>query len=138
MKRSEINAFIREAIGFFDNMNFKLPAFGYFTLTDWQKVKEHCQEIFDLALGWDITDFGLGDFKNKGLLLFTIRNGKYNSKQYEKPYAEKIMIVDVEQVTPFHYHWNKMEDIMICLQSESGKMKIRRLLKTGKTTGFDQ
>jgi D-lyxose ketol-isomerase len=112
MKRSEINAFIREAIGFFDSMNFKLPAFGYFSLTDWRKVKDHCHEIFDLALGWDITDFGLGDFSNKGLMLFTIRNGKFKSQEYDKPYAEKIMIVDVGQVTPYHYHWNKMEDII--------------------------
>jgi D-lyxose ketol-isomerase len=112
MKRSEINTLISEAIAFFDSMNFKLPAFGYFSLVAWQKVKDHCQEIFDLSLGWDITDFGLGDFKNKGLILFTIRNGKYKSKHYEKPYAEKIMIVEVGQVTPYHYHWNKMEDII--------------------------
>ena len=112
MKRSVINALIGEAIEFFESMNFKLPAFGYFSLTDWQKVKDNCREIFELELGWDITDFGLGDFKNKGLILFTIRNGKYTGKQYKKPYAEKIMVVDVGQVTPYHYHWHKMEDII--------------------------
>ena len=29
-----------------------------------------------------------------------------------KTYAEKIMIVGVDQVTPLHFHWSKMEDII--------------------------
>jgi D-lyxose ketol-isomerase len=29
-----------------------------------------------------------------------------------KVYAEKILIVDVDQVTPMHFHWVKMEDII--------------------------
>ena len=61
-------------------------------------------------LGWDLTDFGSGDFHRRGLLLFTIRNG--NLKTDKKPYAEKIMIVEENQETPMHYHWNKMEDII--------------------------
>lgn len=30
----------------------------------------------------------------------------------KKPYAEKIMRVYENQVTPYHFHWNKMEDII--------------------------
>jgi D-lyxose ketol-isomerase len=33
-------------------------------------------------------------------------------KRYAKPYAEKIMITEEEQITPFHFHWHKMEDII--------------------------
>lgn len=29
-----------------------------------------------------------------------------------KVYAEKVLIVDVDQVTPLHFHWVKMEDII--------------------------
>ncbi len=29
-----------------------------------------------------------------------------------KLYAKKIMIVENEQITPMHFHWNKMEDII--------------------------
>jgi D-lyxose ketol-isomerase len=29
-----------------------------------------------------------------------------------KLYAEKIMVVDPDQVTPMHFHWRKMEDII--------------------------
>ena len=27
-------------------------------------------------------------------------------------YAEKVLIVDPDQVTPFHFHWVKTEDII--------------------------
>ena len=65
-------------------------------------------------LGWDITDFGSGDFLKCGLFLFTIRNGSAaNLKTMSgKTYAEKIMIVEVGQVTPMHFHWQKTEDII--------------------------
>jgi D-lyxose ketol-isomerase len=61
-------------------------------------------------LGWDLTDFGSGEFAKMGLTLFTIRNGKPGRDS--KPYAEKIMVVRENQVTPMHFHWSKMEDII--------------------------
>jgi D-lyxose ketol-isomerase len=66
------------------------------------------------GLGWDITDFGQGDYRSKGLFLFTIRNGAPENVHTGKGklYAEKIMIVDVDQVTPLHFHWVKTEDII--------------------------
>lgn len=110
MKRSEINQKIREAIQFFDELNFKLPPWGYWSLDDWKLNKETCSEIFANGLGWDLTDFGSGNFEQTGLLLFTLRNG--NLERDQKPYAEKIMIVDENQITPMHFHWSKMEDII--------------------------
>jgi hypothetical protein len=112
MKRSEINKIIKDAIKFFKKMHFKLPPFAYFTIDDWQKHKNDAKEIFDLNLGWDITDFGSNDFYRKGLLLFTLRNGLISNPLYPKTYAEKIMVVEEDQVTPMHFHWNKMEDII--------------------------
>jgi D-lyxose ketol-isomerase len=42
-----------------------------------------------------------------------LRNGNFHDRQkYAKPYAEKIMIVEEGQVTPYHFHWSKMEDII--------------------------
>jgi D-lyxose ketol-isomerase len=61
-------------------------------------------------LGWDLTDFGFGNFSKCGLILFTIRNG--NVRKDKKAYAEKVMIVEELQETPMHFHWNKMEDII--------------------------
>lgn len=110
MKRSEINNLIREAIRFFDRMNFKLPPWATWPPERWKEHRKACREIFENALGWDLTDFGSGDFSSTGLLLFTIRNG--NPQKDKKPYAEKIMIVDETQITPMHFHWSKMEDII--------------------------
>ncbi len=110
MKRSEINHLIAEAKEFFGEMNFKLPPWGYWSPEQWKGKEETCSEIAENMLGWDLTDFGSGDFNTRGLLLFTIRNG--NLQKDKKPYAEKIMIVKENQETPMHYHWNKMEDII--------------------------
>ena len=112
MKRSEINKIMKEAARFIGSMNFKLPPFAFWSMEDW--VEKGCEydEIRENMLGWDITDFGSGDYEKIGLLMFTIRNGSFNNEKYVKPYAEKLLITDEEQVTPFHFHWSKMEDII--------------------------
>lgn len=110
MKRSEINQLIRESIEFFNQMNFKLPPWAFWKPADWKGKYEACSEIVDNMLGWDLTDFGSGDFHRRGLILFTLRNG--NLKKDKKPYAEKAMIVEENQETPMHFHWGKMEDII--------------------------
>jgi D-lyxose ketol-isomerase len=79
-------------------------------LEEWKQNKNYCDEIFVANLGWDITDFGSGDFEKRGLFLVTLRNGVL--PYYEKPYAEKIMIIKENQETPLHYHWHKQEDII--------------------------
>jgi D-lyxose ketol-isomerase len=112
VKRSEINALIRDSIEFFDAMGFKLPPWAYWKPEDWQGKSDTVEEIVDTMLGWDLTDFGSGDFENKGLILFTLRNGDFRDPQNSKSYAEKIMVVREEQETPYHFHWNKMEDII--------------------------
>lgn len=112
MKRSEINRIIEESIEFFNAHQFILPQYGYFKLEDWGKTSGDTSEIFDLGLGWDITDLGSGDFRKCGLVLFTIRNGDLSSTKYLKPYAEKIMIQKKDQITPMHFHSQKMEDII--------------------------
>jgi len=111
MKRSEINHIIKESIKFFNRMNFKLPEWGYWKLSDWKKVNpEDIREIVENMLGWDITDYGGNNFNKKGLILFTLRNG--NLKKDKKRYAEKIMIIKKDQEAPMHFHWKKMEDII--------------------------
>lgn len=110
MKRSEINRILRDAKEFLCEKNFLLPPWAYWTIDEWRENRENAEEIFNNMLGWDITDFGSGDFHRRGLFLFTIRNGKFNVDK--KPYAEKIMIVEENQETPMHYHWSKMEDII--------------------------
>lgn len=112
MKRSEINTILRWAKQFVAEHDFRLPPFAFWTPEDWRQKGHECDEIRDNALGWDITDFGLGDFERFGLAMFTIRNGNCFDADYPKPYAEKMLITREEQVTPLHFHWSKMEDII--------------------------
>jgi len=114
MKRSEVNTIMQEAEAFIRKSGFYLPPFAYWTPDEWRHKGDEAREIVENQLGWDITDFGLGRYKEDGLFLFTVRNGSQadmRSKQ-GKLYCEKIMVVDVDQKTPFHFHWNKVEDII--------------------------
>jgi D-lyxose ketol-isomerase len=108
-------------------MNFNLPPWAYWSVDTWKERKDHCAEIFDNQLGWDLTDFGLGNFSASGLLLFTLRNG--NPKKGLKSYAEKIMVVEENQLTPMHFHWSKMEDI---INRGGGNLMIQLYASTDK------
>ena len=110
MKRSEINRILQSAQDFFDQHQFRLPPWAAWSPSDWETNAEQAREIVDCQLGWDITDFGSGRFSERGLTLFTLRNG--NTDRYTKPYAEKIMLVEDGQETPTHFHFQKAEDII--------------------------
>lgn len=114
MKRSEINAIMAEADAFIRSHGFHLPPFAYWTPNTWRTRGPEVGEIVQKKLGWDITDFGSGDYAKLGLFLFTLRNGDLDAlgRGKGKLYAEKLLIVDVDQVTPFHFHWLKTEDII--------------------------
>lgn len=114
MKRSEINQIIRDAEAFIADHQFHLPPFAFWSAEDWAAKGDEAREIIETGLGWDITDFGMGDYEKYGLFLFTIRNGYIANlkKGVGKLYAEKLLICDVNQITPMHFHWQKTEDII--------------------------
>jgi D-lyxose ketol-isomerase len=112
MKRSEINRTIQDAKTFIQEMKFALPPFAFWSPMDWETKGPEYDEIRRNQLGWDLTDFGSGDFDKLGLFLFTLRNGNLLEPSCKKNYAEKILIVKPGQVTPYHYHQSKMEDII--------------------------
>lgn len=112
MKRSEINAVIDSAIKLAGEHGFLLPPFAYWTAEELKSRSSEYDEIFDNKLGWDITDFGSGSFEKVGLTMLTIRNGNYYNDKYKKTYAEKLLVSGEGQITPYHYHSLKMEDII--------------------------
>ena len=104
---------MKEAKLLFADYKIALPPFAKKAPSEWADCGAEVEEIKDNMLGWDITDFGGGDFSKMGLLLITIRNGNQkNAAKYPKPYAEKLMVVKENQITPMHFHWSKMEDII--------------------------
>ena len=115
MKRSQINREMRNALRMLEEYKIVLPPFARWSAEEWKNKGDEAEEIKENMLGWDITDFGSGDFDKIGLLLICLRNGNQLKKEkYPKPYAEKLMIVKEKQITPMHYHWSKMEDIINC------------------------
>ena len=112
MKRSELNRYIAEANAFFAENQFVLPPFADWTPEEWERRGPEANELRTQRLGWDVTDFASGNFGKVGLTVFTLRNGLSPDGKPAKVYAEKIMYVRNGQITPFHYHAKKMEDII--------------------------
>ena len=114
MKRSQINNVIDRAIEVMDSKGIKLPPWGYWTREHWDATTVDANEIRLHGLGWNVTDFGSGDFQKTGLVLFVVRNGCLQDNQpiTTKTYAEKYLIVDAGQVVPWHFHWAKTEDLI--------------------------
>ena len=122
MKRSRINQVIRDMEELIKEHRFEIPPFAKWSAADWKNRGHEYDEIRDNCLGWDITDYGLGDFNKVGFSLITIRNGNVHDPKYTKTYAEKIMYLRPGQVSPNHFHWNKMEDI---INRGGGQLKFR-------------
>ena len=113
MKRSQINAALKEMEAMIRSYRISLPDFCGFTPEDWRDKGHEYDEIRDNMLGWDITDYGLGKFDEVGFSLITLRNGNPNRKgRYPKLYAEKLLYLKEGQYAPMHFHWSKMEDII--------------------------
>lgn len=91
MRRSEINALKRSATACFEAHGWTLPP----------------------NPKWDVTDFGLGDWRAYGLVLVNLAE--------EPEYCEKLMYAQRGMVTPAHHHRRKKEDI-IC---RWGRLAIR-------------
>ena len=120
MKRSHINEIVREADAFIASHGFALPPFAHWT-ADEMIARHRAGEIggiVDARLGWDITDYGAGEFDRMGLTLFTTRNGSLADLRSDggpganRAYAEKIMIWRRNQISPMHRHVVKAEDII--------------------------
>lgn len=112
MKRSEINAALRRMEKLIGEYRFALPPFCSFTPEEWKEKGHEYDEVRDNMLGWDITDYGLGDFDRIGFSLITLRNGNVRLAKYTKTYAEKLLFLKEGQMATMHFHWNKMEDII--------------------------
>lgn len=82
MKRSEINQLVRDATTCFTRNGWSLPP----------------------SPSWDVTDFGLGDWRSFGLVVVNLAE--------EPEYCEKLMYVKRGMVTPAHTHAKKKEDII--------------------------
>ncbi len=114
MKRSQINRIIEEAREQLSQAKCHLPKWAFWDLEQWQNAGSEMNEIRNHGLGWMVSDFGSGDFEKYGLVIFVVRNGclKNHKPATTKTYAEKYMLVRPGQITPYHFHWMKTEDLV--------------------------
>lgn len=114
MQRSRINEIMEQAAELIARQGFVLPPFANWTPDEFRQRKESAARVIAARCGWDITDYGRGDFDNYGLFLFTLRNGRLADLQRGGGmcYAEKLLISQQDQLSPMHTHIIKAEDII--------------------------
>lgn len=112
LKRSTVENCIATARTVFAHFSITLPPFAGWRVADWDTADASYDEVRECMLGWDVTDFGSGDFQHVGRTLFTLRNGRIDSTRYPKTYAEKLILDPEGQRAPAHFHRTKREDII--------------------------
>lgn len=114
MQRSRINEIMGQAAELIARHGFVLPPFAHWTPDEFRARKDVAARVIEARCGWDITDYGRGDFDNYGLFLFTLRNGRLADLQRGGGmcYAEKLLISRQDQLSPMHTHVIKAEDII--------------------------
>ena len=65
------------------------PQLAYWTPSDLKSKASQLDAVRQLELGWDITDFGRGNFNQIGAVLYTVRNGLVDDPSVGVPYCEK-------------------------------------------------
>ncbi len=124
LTRSQVNRSIAEATSAFARFGIALPPFAFWSPGDWVTKGAECDEIRHCMLGWDVTDFGSGDFPRIGRTLFTLRNGTTRTPGYPKTYAQKYLFDPENQRAPAHFHRAKREDIC-CLAGGNILVQLR-------------
>jgi D-lyxose ketol-isomerase len=114
MKRSRINDIIAQSDDMMRSFGFVLPPWAYWTPDEFKARAGEAAAVIEARNGWDITDYGAGDFDKMGLFLFTLRNGRLADLQRGGGmcYAEKLLISKQDQLSPMHTHVIKAEDII--------------------------
>lgn len=114
MLRSRINAIMAEAEDLIRSHGFTLPPFAHWSPAEFSARKDSAQALIAARCGWDITDYGAGNFGQMGLFLFTLRNGRLGDLRRGAGmcYAEKLLISRQDQLSPTHTHVLKAEDII--------------------------
>lgn len=140
MKRSEVNAVIREADAFIAAHGFALPPFAHWSPDEMRARRGKIDSIVEARLGWDVTDYGAGRFGEMGLVLFTARNGSPAEKDAGRGalYAEKIMISRRDQLSPMHRHIEKTEDIICRAVSGAGARLVIEMFESDADGTLDR
>lgn len=136
MKRSRVNEIMINADAMMRRFGFTLPPWAYWSPDEFIARKDDARRVIDARLGWDVTDYGAGDFDQMGLFLFTLRNGRLADLRAGQGmcYAEKLLISKHDQLSPMHRHIIKAEDII----NRGGATLAVELFGSDPDGGFDE
>ncbi|MEN9010885.1 MAG: D-lyxose/D-mannose family sugar isomerase [Yoonia sp.] len=136
MKRSRINDIIVESDEMMRSFGFVLPPWAYWTPEEFKARSGEAAAVIEARNGWDITDYGDGNFDKMGLFLFTLRNGRLADLQRGGGmcYAEKLLISKQDQLSPMHTHVIKAEDII----NRGGATLVVELFGSDADGNFDE
>ncbi|MDD3169033.1 MAG: D-lyxose/D-mannose family sugar isomerase [Eubacteriales bacterium] len=87
MKRSAINLLIKETIAWLEERQVALPPFAYWTPAEWAEKGHEYDEIRENMLGWDVTDYGRGDFDDHIDNRFHETQERFTSIEEDEPAA---------------------------------------------------
>ncbi|MBT8410952.1 MAG: D-lyxose/D-mannose family sugar isomerase [Octadecabacter sp.] len=136
MKRSMINRIMHDADDMIRSFGFVLPPWAYWTPQQFKARAGEASAVITARNGWDITDYGAGQYDRMGLFLFTLRNGRLADlrRGVGMCYAEKLLISKQDQLSPMHTHRLKAEDII----NRGGATLVVQLFGSGAGGGFDE
>ena len=136
MKRSRINEIMQSADEMIRSHGFTLPPWAYWTPDTFRDRRGEAAEVIRARNGWDITDYGAGEFDRMGLFLFTLRNGRLEDLKRGGGmcYAEKLLITRQDQLSPMHTHVIKAEDII----NRGGATLVVELYGSDEAGNFDE
>lgn len=138
MLRSWVNGLLDEAEQSFARMGLHLPPFARWTPQEFVERQTAAQAIIDARLGWDVTDFGQGDFARCGAVTFVLRNGQLAqlAEGGGRVYAERAILLRDGQGMPLQTHLLKTKDLVnrggatlvvgLCGSDESNRPDTRR------------
>lgn len=134
MQRSDVNDILRSAQAFVGRSGVILPPFARWSPQ--QMRSPQAAPLRARGLGWDVTDYGRGQFDSLGLVLFTSRNGRVADLERGRGmlYAEKSLVSRQNQISPMHRHISKTEDII----NRGGGMLILELFAAAEDGSVDR
>lgn len=89
MKRSEINRFQQEAVGFFQRHNFYLPKWAFWSKETWQMKGDVAWEIVEKNLIGTLLILALGILKNKAYFFLQFAMGNL-ARKIPNPILKKL------------------------------------------------
>lgn len=149
MKRSFVEARIEAMLAMSERHGVKLPPFALWSDAEYRDDPVAARRIAERGLGWNVVEFRPGAFAQEGLTAFTLRMGDWRGLQAGRGrlYAEKALLAEDKQRTPYHYHIVKTEDIVnrggarfvieLCKVDRSGARLKDRFRVVKDVTNFD-